>query len=91
MLRPGGVFVTSTVCLGDWLRFFRFIAPVGHFLGLIPLVKVFKAEELIESIKQAGFEIDYQWQPAKNKALFVVAKKPVASQEARIKGDASAF
>lgn len=75
MLKPGGIFVTSTACLGDTMKFFKVIAPIGKFLGLIPLVKVFTTKELEDSLTNAGFEIDYQWRPGKSKAVFIVAKK----------------
>jgi len=74
-LKPGGIFVTSTACIGDTMKFIKIIAPIGKFLGLIPLVKVFTTRELEDSLTDAGFEIDYQWQPGKNKAVFIVAKK----------------
>ena len=76
LLKPGGVFVTSTACLGDRMKWFRFVAPIGRFVGLIPLVRVFSAAELEESLAQAGFEIDYRWRPDKAIAVFIVAKKP---------------
>ena len=75
MLKPGGVFVTSTACLGDFMKFFKFFAPIGKFLGLLPLVKIFTVKELECSFTDAGFVIDHQFQPARNKAVFMVAKK----------------
>jgi ubiquinone/menaquinone biosynthesis C-methylase UbiE len=75
MLKPGGVFVTSTACIADMMRIFRVVVPVGRFLRLIPMVKVFSTKELQDSLTDAGFKIDYQWQPGKNKAVFIVAKK----------------
>ena len=57
------------------MKFFKYIGPAGNFLGLIPLVRVFTVKELEDSITNAGFEIDYQWQPGKGKAVFIVAKK----------------
>lgn len=75
MLKPGGVFVTSTACLGDTMKFFKVIAPVGTLLGLMPLLKVFTTDELVASLTAAGFEIDHQWQPGRGKAVFIVAKK----------------
>lgn len=75
LLRPGGVFVSSTACLGDNMRFFRMIAPVGRALGLLPILDVMTRAELIESIRRAGFSIDRDWQPGPNKAVFVVARK----------------
>jgi len=75
MLKPGGVFVTSTTCLGDSMKFFKLIAPIGKLFGLMPLLKVFTTGELLASLTDAGFEIDHQWQPGKGKAVFIVAKK----------------
>lgn len=75
MLKPGGIFVTSTVCLGDNMSWFKFIAPIGKALGFFPLVKIFTSQNLINSLTDAGFAIDYQWQPSKDKALFIVAIK----------------
>ena len=75
MLKSGDIFVTSTACLGDTMKFFKVIAPIGKFLGLMPLVKVFTVRELVDSLTDAGFEIDYQWQPGKGKSVFIVAKK----------------
>jgi ubiquinone/menaquinone biosynthesis C-methylase UbiE len=75
MLKSGGIFVTSTACLGDTMKFFKVIAPIGKFFGLMPLVKVFTKKELEDSLTDAGFEIDYQWQSDKGKAVFIVSRK----------------
>ena len=75
MLKPGGVFVTSTICLGDTMRFFKFIVPIGRFFGLMPLVKAFTFDELAISLIDAGFKIDYQWQPGDGKAMFFVVRR----------------
>lgn len=75
-LRPGGIFVTNTACLGDtMLRHIRLIGPIGEFLGLMPMVKVFTTRALVDALTAAGFRIDYQWQPARGKAVFIVAEK----------------
>jgi ubiquinone/menaquinone biosynthesis C-methylase UbiE len=75
MLKPGGVFVTSTMCIGDTMKFFKLIGPIGKLLGLMPSLNVFTTEELVVSLTDAGFEIDHQWQPGKGDAVFIVAKK----------------
>ncbi len=75
MLKPGGIFVTSTTCMGDAYSWFKLIAPIGKALGFFPLVRVFTAQHLIDSLTDAGFKIDYQWQPSKDKAIFIIAKK----------------
>ena len=79
LLKPGGVFVTSTACIGDTMKFFKIIVPVGMFFGLMPLVKVFTTEELVGSLTTPGFIIDHQRQPGKGKAIFIVARKAVAT------------
>ncbi|MEO0828790.1 MAG: class I SAM-dependent methyltransferase [Cyanobacteria bacterium J06639_16] len=76
LLKPGGLFVTSTVCIGNTMSWFKLIVPIGRFLGFFPLVQVFTAQALADNLTQAGFELDYQWQPSKGKAVFIVAKKP---------------
>lgn len=75
LLKPEGVFVTSTACLGDTMKFFKVIGPIGKLFGLMPMVKVFTTQELERSLIEGGFEIDYLWQPARGKAVFIVAKK----------------
>ncbi len=77
ILKPGGLFISSTACLGDWIKWFRFIAPIGKWSGLLPQVKVFTSDQLLSALVHAGFEVDYRWQPpARSSAVFVVARKP---------------
>ena len=79
LLRPGGVFVTSTVCLGDGMRYLKLIAPVGRLIGFMPMVRVFTANQLEASLTACGFRIDHRWLPPKGKsafnAVFIVARK----------------
>jgi ubiquinone/menaquinone biosynthesis C-methylase UbiE len=82
MLQPSGCFITSTVCLGDTMAWFKLIAPIGKFFGLFPSVKVFTVKDLEKSLTDAGFAIDYQWQASDYKSpigqakiVFIVAKK----------------
>jgi len=76
LLRPGGVFVSNTVCLGDKMKWFRFIGPIGRALGLMPLVRIFTRNELEQSLLRAGFEIEYRWQPDEDRVVFIVARRP---------------
>jgi len=57
------------------MKYIKLIAPIGRFLGLMPLLKVFTTKKLEDNLTDAGFEIDYQWQPGKGKAVFIVARK----------------
>ena len=76
MLKPGGAFVSSTACLGDRMWFMAPILPIGRAFGLLPFVKVFQSKTLRKEIKDAGFEIETDWQPGKTAALFIIARKP---------------
>lgn len=78
MLQPGGIFVSSTPCLGGLLRFLplRVVLPVLALFGRVPKVAFFSVEALKASLTNAGFEIDYTWQPGVGKAIFIVVRKP---------------
>jgi ubiquinone/menaquinone biosynthesis C-methylase UbiE len=75
-LKPGGYFVSSTACLGDTMGFFKFIAPIGRALGLLPIINVMTADAVAGKFKSAGFDIVHRWQPGKDKAMFLIGKKP---------------
>lgn len=75
LLKPGGVFVSSTMCLADDMKFLKLVAPVGNWLGLMPAISFFTLRELETSLKDAGFVIERQWQPGRNTGHFIIAAK----------------
>lgn len=75
MLKPGGVFVSSTACL-DEMGFWKLVLPLARALGKAPHVTVFSREDLIGDMTDLGFELVHQWQPKKGAAVFLVARKP---------------
>ena len=77
ILKPGGLFIHSTVCLGpSYLRFINLAAPLGKLLGLMPDVFVLTEAQLVDEITQAGFSIKSQWQHGNNGlVVFMVARK----------------
>lgn len=79
MLRPDGIFVTSTACIGDKMKFFNLVAPIGRFFGVMPFVRAFTSKELMDSLIDAGFAIDYHWQPGNGITAFFVARKVASS------------
>ena len=76
LLKPGGVFVSSSPCLAGMSTPFRMIAPLFRWLPFLPSVAVFSREELEARLEKVGFVIETSWQPDNNKAVFVVARKP---------------
>ncbi|MES0371561.1 MAG: class I SAM-dependent methyltransferase [Mariprofundaceae bacterium] len=76
MLKPGGYFVSNTACLTGAMKLIKPVILIGRLFGKMPqTVKFFGSKELEKSLTDAGFNIDYQWQPDKGKAVFIVAKK----------------
>lgn len=76
LLKPGGVFISSTACIADTMAWIKYLAPIGRPLGM--MLKIFSADELRSSLKNAGFEIVHQWQKEDSAALFLIAVKPVS-------------
>ncbi|WP_300529943.1 class I SAM-dependent methyltransferase [Maricaulis sp.] len=77
LTRPGGVFVSSTACLGDKMWFLRPIAPIMKLFGVFPpVLRFFSARELRRNIEDAGFEVEYEWRPEKAVAVFIIARRP---------------
>jgi SAM-dependent methyltransferase len=77
MLKPGGHFVSSTICLSDGLGFMRPVLPVMRLAGLAPArVAFFSADDLRRAIERAGFEVVEDWRPGLRKAVFLVGRKP---------------
>ena len=77
MLKPGGVFVSSTACLGDTaMAVIKYLAPIGRPLGLLPQLSVMTTDKLVADLTATGFTIDHQWSPGRGKAVFIVARKP---------------
>lgn len=75
LLKPGGIFVSSTDVLGEKSPLHQLMAPVGAALGLTPPSRAFTAATLEQAMAGAGLAIDYRWQPAPGKPVFVVARK----------------
>jgi 2-polyprenyl-3-methyl-5-hydroxy-6-metoxy-1,4-benzoquinol methylase len=76
LLKPGGVFVSSTACLQNhtFLKYLKYAAPIGHFFGLIPFVKVFSKVDLLRLHEKVGFKKEVSWSP-ETITLFMIAKK----------------
>ncbi len=61
ILKPGGIFVSSTVCLGQsYLRFIKLIAPLVKMLWLMPDLYILTEEELASEVTRAGFKLKRQ-------------------------------
>jgi ubiquinone/menaquinone biosynthesis C-methylase UbiE len=74
LLKPGGLFVSSTVLIGDINFMLRLVIPPMQVLGFAPYVNRFGKQTLVNKLIAAGFSIEREWQPGKG-TVFIVAKK----------------
>lgn len=80
LLKPGAVFISSTICIGDASWLMRVLAPVFRALPLLPSISSLTLKQLQDELKCAGFEIEDCWRPDENKAAFVVARKRLSEE-----------
>ena len=78
MLKPGGLFISKTPCLGEMGIWIRLLVPLMQTFGQAPYVAFFTAAELEREIEAAGFEIIERGKHAsrgKDWRPFLVARK----------------
>ncbi len=75
LLKPGGIFVSSTVCLADRLWFMRPVIPVMQWLGKAPFVQFLSALKVKRAITEAGFDVVESWAHGRANSLFLIARK----------------
>eukprot|EP00980_Cylindrotheca_fusiformis_P026825 scaffold17595_cov113-Cylindrotheca_fusiformis.AAC.10 len=76
LLKPGGFFISSTFCIGDFARYIGWFASGLSRFGIVPDINIFTKEDLIASMEKAGFKIEQEFHPDNgNKAVFLVARK----------------
>jgi len=75
LLKPGGLFISSTVCLGDGPMRFRMLAPIFRVLPFMPRFSALKRATLMAEIEASGFKVEKTWCPGPNKAVFIVARR----------------
>ena len=81
LLRPGGFFVSSTVCLGESWVPYRPILEVMRWLGKAPRVHTLRKRVLVDEMRRAGFAaLDQPEVGADPTIAFVVAEKPPAPE-----------
>jgi len=76
LLKPGGLFISKTPCVGESSFLLRGLIPLLHLFGQAPFVNFIKKDPLREHYRAAGFEIiEEGLYPAKSHALFLVGRK----------------
>ena len=77
LVRPGGLFVSKTVILGDGGLVFRVLVPLMRAIGKAPFVRFLRAAAFEEAVRRAGFVfLETDKSPKGPKLLFIVARRP---------------
>lgn len=74
-MKPGGLFISSTTCLGP-MSILRPLIALPSAIGLLPTVAFISADQLKAEIEAAGLTILTHWQPKPKAAHFIIAAKP---------------
>ncbi len=55
MLKPGGLLITGTACIGGKMPIMRIFLKMGHALGLLPKLVFLDRDDLEKRINRVGF------------------------------------
>jgi 2-polyprenyl-3-methyl-5-hydroxy-6-metoxy-1,4-benzoquinol methylase len=77
LLKPGGLFISTTPCLGQ-SGFIKFMLGAASLFGLVPKTKSFKTSGLEAMIESSGFEIvETEIVSKEGFQTFIVARKKI--------------
>lgn len=79
LLKPGGYFVSSTVCLKSRIWLYGPMIALMRLFGRAPLVQFLSVPSLKQDITAAGFEIVEDWEPKPGQSVFIIARKPASA------------
>lgn len=75
LLKPGGIFISSTVCLLDRMWYLRPVIPVMQWIGKAPYVSFLSADGVLREVSAAGFDEREKWTHGRANSLFLIASK----------------
>lgn len=76
LIKPGGLLISKTPCVGDMGIWLRLLIPAMRLFDKAPPVRFFSKKELRSAIERAGFIIEEAGLHAgKGHGLFIVARK----------------
>ena len=82
LLKPGGLFISATPCLGEQKSFLRIVLPLLIKVGIAPYVKSFNISELKDLITNGDFQIiEAESILSAPQNYFIVAKKIEVTQQ----------
>ena len=77
LLKPGGIFVSETACLGKNNKIAGKLIRLAGKLGFLPLIKLLTTQQIEHALERAGFSIVEKTKfCASNDEYTLIAKKP---------------
>ena len=73
-LRPGGLFISNTSCIGEVSPWMRGIILLGQAIRQVPFLSVFDRDQLLRFMAQSGFQIEEEMRI--KFGTFLIARKP---------------
>jgi len=74
LLKPGGLFISATPCMGEKKSLLRSLLPLVTKIGIIPPMRFFKISEMEDSVTRGNFHI-VETECLNPTEYFMVAKK----------------
>jgi 2-polyprenyl-3-methyl-5-hydroxy-6-metoxy-1,4-benzoquinol methylase len=75
LLKPNGVFISSTACMNEKITILRFILKIASKIGHVAKMKIFKKTELEHLIKNGNTEMIKSVRISNIPEYFIVTKK----------------
>jgi SAM-dependent methyltransferase len=76
LVKPGGLFISKTPCLGDYGFSMRLVIPVMRAVGVAPFVNFVTERSLVRDVRGAGMAVEETGMyPKKTRSFFLVARK----------------
>lgn len=79
LLKPGGMFVSSTGCLVDMKGLLVKMLPLMTLIGLAPKVQLLSSKGYLADLEAAGFDLEEHWLQEDGRTIFVIARKPLTA------------
>lgn len=74
-LKPGGLFVSSTLCMTDVAPWLRWLLPLGRKLRLLPQISFFSQAELHRAMSEVGFKTELAFSAGPRNGQFMIGRK----------------
>ncbi len=73
-LKPNGILIANTQCIGDSAGWLTWVAPLGRTLRLMPKINVFREQQYLSWFENSGFKLEEVWQSDPKASHYTIAR-----------------